>query len=128
MKRWVYYNPNPKEMKVGDCAVRACCKATYSTWNQVFADLVEIAYRRKDVLSANAVWGEYLNRNGYVRHEVETYMTERSTVNDFCKTHPYGTYVLGLDGHVVAVEDGKYFDTWDSGDRIPLYYWERLRE
>ena len=47
------------------------------------------------------------------------------TVNDFCADHPTGTYILCIDGHVVTVQDGKYFDTWDSGNEIPVYYWEK---
>lgn len=31
----------------------------------------------------------------------------------------------GIDGHVVCVQDGFYWDTWDSGQEIPVYYWER---
>lgn len=69
MNKWIYYNSNPLEKRVGDCAIRACCKATGRTWNEVFDDLVQIAYRQKDVLSANKVWGEYLADNGYVRYE-----------------------------------------------------------
>jgi hypothetical protein len=26
---------------------------------------------------------------------------------------------------VVCVENGCYHDTWDSGDELPVYYWER---
>ncbi len=33
-------------------------KATDRTWNEVFDALVQIAYRQKDILSANKVWGE----------------------------------------------------------------------
>lgn len=35
---------------VGDCAIRACCKATNRTWNEVFYALVQIAYRQKDIV------------------------------------------------------------------------------
>ena len=28
MSRWIEFNPNPKRRRVGDCAIRACCKAT----------------------------------------------------------------------------------------------------
>lgn len=45
------------------------------------------------------------------------------TVNDFCIDHPNGTYILAIDGHVVCVTDGYYYDSWDSGDEIPIYYW-----
>nr|DAW82566.1 MAG TPA: hypothetical protein [Caudoviricetes sp.] len=34
-------------------------------------------------------------------------------------------YVLALSSHVVCVEDGTYFDTWDSGSEIPLFYWAK---
>nr|DAZ20368.1 MAG TPA: hypothetical protein [Caudoviricetes sp.] len=36
MDRWEYYNPNPAGNRVGDCAVRAICKATGFDWETVF--------------------------------------------------------------------------------------------
>lgn len=121
MDKWIKYNPNPKERRVGDCAIRACCKATGRTWNEVFDALVQIAYRQKDVLSANKVWGEYLTDNGYVRYEPDYPMD----VYKFCCNFPHGTYVLGLDGHVVTVVDGRFYDTWDSSGKSVIYFWER---
>ena len=47
------------------------------------------------------------------------------TVSDFAEDHPKGTYILALSGHVVCVKDGDYIDTWDSGNEIPLYYWQQ---
>ena len=35
MDRWEYYNPNPAGNRVGDCAVRAICKATGLDWEAV---------------------------------------------------------------------------------------------
>jgi hypothetical protein len=40
MDRWKYYNPNPAGNRVGDCAVRAICKATGFDWETVFAGLM----------------------------------------------------------------------------------------
>lgn len=122
--RWVKYNPNPHDKIVGDCAVRACCKAMGSTWNTTFRKLSQIAYRQKDVLSANTAWGELLEKNGFTRYNEPL----GTAVKDFCITHPIGTYVLGLDGHVVAVQDGFYFDTWDSGDKHIICYWEKKED
>lgn len=122
MDRWIKYNPNPIPGKrVGDCAIRACCKATNRTWNEVFDALVQIAYRQKDVLSANKVWGEYLADNGYVRYEPDFPMD----VYKFCCNFPHGTYVLGLDGHVVTVVDGYFYDTWNSAEKNVIYFWVR---
>lgn len=59
MKRWIEYNPNPiPGNRVGDCAIRACCKATGRTWDIVFWDLCDIAFEMVDGCnSSNAVWG-----------------------------------------------------------------------
>ena len=38
---------------------------------------------------------------------------------------PDGTYILAMATHVVAVVDGDWLDTWDSGDETPLYYWQK---
>lgn len=46
MNRQIKYNPDPKDGHVGECAVRACCRATECTWNEIFGALVQIAYRR----------------------------------------------------------------------------------
>lgn len=124
MSRWEYYNPNPLEKRVGDCSIRACAAATDKTWNEVFRAISEIAYRQKDVLSANSVWGEYLNKKGYVRNDITPEMDIR-TVDEFAEIYKSGVYVLGLEGHVVTVKEGRYFDTWDSGEKRPLYYWTK---
>jgi hypothetical protein len=33
--------------------------------------------------------------------------------------------VIGTGTHVVAVIGGDYYDTWDSGEKVVLYYFER---
>lgn len=119
--RWIRYNPNPKGRRVGDCAIRACCKATGKTWNEVFDSLVNIAYRQKDVLSANNVWGQYLRDNGYVRVEPDYPMD----IYKFCVNFPEGTYVLCCGDHAVTAVDGYFYDTWDSSEKKIVYYWER---
>lgn len=47
------------------------------------------------------------------------------TVEQFAQDHPQGTYILAIDGHVVCVQDGCWFDSWDSKDRVPLYVWRK---
>lgn len=75
-----------------------------------------------DMPSANAVWGAYLKDNGFSRYIIpDEYMT--CTVSEFANNHPEGVYILALSGHVIAVIDGNYYDTWDSGAMTPIYYW-----
>lgn len=121
MNRWIKYNPNPRSRRVGDCAIRACCKATNRSWNEVYNSLADIAYRQKDVPSANKVWGEYLKENGFEKYEADYPMD----VFKFCCNFPHGVYVIGTGDHAVAVVDGRFYDTWDSSEKMVSYYWER---
>lgn len=126
MDRWVYFNPNPvRGQRVGDCAVRAICKALDLDWETAFIGLMVQACALSDMPSANYVWGSYLAKQGFHRKLVEQSERYIYTVNDFCADHPTGTYILCIDGYVVTVQDGKYYDTWDSGNEVPVYYWER---
>ena len=123
MNRWVKYNPNPINQRVGDCAVRAIAKAMDQNWETVYAWLTTYGYMCKDMPSANAVWGKCLKRNGFKRYLVDDHGKDYYTVYDFCEDNPKGTFILAMDGHVVCVQDGCYYDTWDSGEEEPIYYW-----
>lgn len=125
MSNWVYYNPNPKGIKVGDCAIRAISKALDTTWEDAYIWLTCYGYNYADLPSSNYVWGSFLKEKGYKRFLVDDKGADKYTVSDFCNDNPVGTYVLAIQGHVVCVVDGKYFDTWDSGEEIPIYYWRR---
>ena len=122
---YVPFNPNPKRNHVGDCTVRAISKATGESWDKTYSALSAQGYAMADMPSANHVWGAYLRKKGFVQHVLPDTCPDCYTVADFARDHPRGMYILALSGHVVAVNDGDYFDSWDSGDEIPLYYWEK---
>lgn len=128
MGEFVSYNPNPVGLKVGDCVVRALSKALGQDWEQTYIDLCVEGCLRCDMPSANAVWGAYLRRKGFEREIIPNTCPDCYTVEDFCVDHPNGTYILALDGHVVSVVDGQYFDTWQSGREVPIYYWHRKED
>ena len=125
MSRWNVYNPNPRKKRVGDCTIRAICKAMGQEWETIYAALTAQGFMDCDMPSSNNVWGRYLKRNGFKRYFVDDKEKDIYTVKDFCEDHPAGTYILALDGHVVCVVDGDYYDSWDSGHEEPIYYWKR---
>lgn len=50
--------------------------------------------------------------------------SKRPTVKEFAKSHPTGRYIVKVAHHVVAVVDGVYYDTWDSGYKSLYGYYE----
>ena len=78
-----------------------------------------------DMPSSNAVWSEYLKRCGYKRYVIPDTCPDCYTVKDFCRDNPRGKFLLATGSHVVAVKDGDYFDAWDSGNEVPIYYWSK---
>lgn len=124
---YVYYNPNPDNKSVGDCTVRALTILFNDTWDNVYADLTMQGSFLHDMPSANAVWGEYLKLNGFTKHTIPDTCPSCYTIRQFAYEHPYGTYLLETGQHVVAVIDGNYFDTSDTGNEVPIYYWRKER-
>lgn len=122
---YIYYNPNPLNLSVNDCTVRAISKATNMSWKETYLNLLIQGYMMCDVPSSNRVWGELLNRFGFKRRLLPDTCPNCYTVRDFCQDFPTGIYLLGTGEHVVTIIDGDYYDSWDSGNEIPLYFFER---
>lgn len=119
------FNPNPIGKNVGDCTVRAICKATGKEWGDVYLGLCMQGYLMGDMPSANSVWGAYLHNLGYSRGIVPDSCPECYTVADFATEYPEGTYILALSGHVVCVKDGNVYDSWNSSGETPIYFWRK---
>ena len=122
---YVFFNPNPKNKRVGDCAVRAISKAIGMEWSDAYTNLCAEGLIFKDMPSSNYVWGMFLKKHGFEEHMISSVCPQCVTVEQFAKEHPKGRFVLATQNHVVAVIDGTYFDTWDSGNEIVLYYYKK---
>ncbi len=122
---WRQHNENPLGRNVGDCTVRAIATATGLTWDTAYLWLCVYGFAMKDMPSANAVWGAFLKARGFTRHFIPDQCPDCYTVEDFCRDHPEGTFVLALSTHVLTVIDGEFYDTWPSGQELPTYYWTK---
>ena len=123
---YVYYNPNPtRDIKVGDCTVRAVSKALDTTWENAYIGLAAEGIQLHDMPSSNYVWGLYLLKNGFDQKMVNSICPNCISVAEFAEQHPEGTYVLATPNHVVTVSDGDWFDSWDSASETVLYFFEK---
>ena len=121
-KLYRYFNPNPLKKETGDCTVRAICAATDRKWDDVFYELCMKGMEICEMPSANNTWGAYLQDNGYKYYSIPDRCPFCYTIDQFCYDHPKGIFILGTGTHVVCVKDGVIWDTWDSGSKVPLYY------
>lgn len=122
---FIFFNPNPDRAIVGDCVIRAISLLMDKSWEEVYLDVCNEGLLMHDMPSSNAVWGSYLLKNNYSRKAIPNVCPECYTVKEFCMDHPYGKFLLAIGTHVVAVKNGNYYDTWDSGNEVPVYYFKK---
>lgn len=122
---FIQYNPNPQGNRVGDCTIRAISKLLNQDWNTTYIELCLQGYILKDMPSANNIWGSYLLSKDYVRQVIPNECPECYTIKEFCADYPQGAFLLATGSHVVTVIDGNYYDSWDSGDEIPIYLFRK---
>lgn len=122
---YVFYNPNPNNLRVGDCVVRALCKALNKEWETAYIEVACQGLKYYDMPSANYVWGSLLHEKGFRQYSIPSICPACMSVETFAKEHPKGTYVLGCQSHVVTVVDGNIYDSWDSSEELVLFYWAK---
>lgn len=120
-----FFNPNPLGKFVGDCTIRAICAVTGLDWYEIHRQQSDLSRIMADMPSSDDVWWELLRLHGFRRVKLLDSCPDCYTVSDFAYDHPSGLYVLGPKEHAIAVIDGDWYDTWDSGATVPLYYLRR---
>lgn len=121
---FIEYNPNPRLINTGDCVIRAICKALDMEWEKVYMALTVKGLEKAMWGDTNAVWEKYLKERGFEQHVIPDTCPDCYTIADFADEHTIGTFIVATGSHVVAVQDGNYYDTWDSGNLVPSYYFE----
>lgn len=122
---YVQYQPNPQNKRTDDCVIRALTKALNVDWDTASIYAIVQQIRDSDLYVKNYVWGNLLLRNGFSKHPLPDTCPDCYTVKDFCNDYKQGLYVLGTGDHVLTVLDGDYYDSFDSGNMIPIVYYRK---
>lgn len=120
---WIFSNPNPLRKHVPDCVIRAVSIALNESWYKIYDELTDVGRRDANMPSADTIWGHYLYSKGFEPFLLPSVCPKCTTINEFTKMYPKGTYIIGTGTHAVAVIDGDYYDSWDSGEEIPSFFW-----
>ena len=119
---YISCNATPAGNPTRDCVIRAISIITGMSWRDVYHDLYEYGMWLHEMMDTNALWHRYLYDLGF---DIFVIPRPTMTVKEFCRWKPYGKYILGTGTHVIPVIDGDYYDTWDSGNEIPVFYWRK---
>ena len=121
---WMRCNPNPQHKEVPDCVVRALAITLNRRWVDIYDDLCNLGRREFNMPSADAVWGKYLYQMGFKPFLLPESCPKCVTIRTFSQMFPHGIFIIGTGSHAVAVIDGDYYDSWDSGNEIPSFFWK----
>jgi len=125
MSRWIKTNPNPNGKNVGDCTIRAISLALMEPWAKIYLDLCLQGYMMGDMPSSNDVWGTYLTDRGWQYHRLQDTCPFCYTIKDFAEEHNTGTFIVGTGSHVVCVQEGDWLDAWNSGEKVPMFFFSK---
>lgn len=110
MARYIYHNQNPDGDIENDCVTRALSLA-------LDVDYAEI--RKQLYYTAKLLNCERLCICCYKFLIEDVYKCKRVNCdgmypNDFADLHPYGIYLLRMNGHICTCIDGEIYDIFDS--------------
>ena len=111
-----------------DCVIRALAIVLDKTWYEIYDDLYLVGREEASVSCHDDVWGLYLRMNRFEPFLIPETCPRCTTIRNFTKYYPKGKYVIGTGSHAVAVVDGDYYDSWDSGDEVPSFFWRQNNE
>lgn len=129
-----YFNPNPTarykkdgtpmKWHKGDCVIRALCASTDKTWKEVYTEMSMRGLEKCTMPNSDEVIEWMLEKNGFERKSFKREI-KKPTINEFCKAHPNGVYVIRMSHHLVTIKNGKIWDVWDCGAWSVRSYYQK---
>lgn len=110
MAEFVYYNREPNQEVQNDCVTRAISLAT----NLPYPKIRKKLYHTSKLLECERLCVccyKFLIEDVFKCQRVNC---DGMYPNDFADLHPYGVFLLRMNGHICTCIDGKIYDIFDS--------------
>lgn len=121
---YVNLNINPKQRKASDCVIRTFALALNQSWEDTYRELCELGVKMYRIPNEKATYEKYAKNKNMEKKKIELVNGRKPTVESFADSHKKGTYILSVANHLVAVINGKYYDSWDCGHKSVYTFWE----
>ena len=125
-----FYNANPHNKFTDDCVIRALSTAMEQSWKDTFNDLCQISLKYGVMPTDTKCFSRYLKQNGWIkqsqpRKRDNTKYAGKELIKEILYDNaPYTNIIAKIGGHhIVAIINGKVYDTWDSTEGCIGNYW-----
>jgi len=117
------YFQRVKDLRAGDCVVRACAHATGLEYFQVMKRLFEIGLEMKMMPNDERVYEVFLVENGFSERQspLKINGNKRFKVNQF-PVDDSKVYVIHTSTHLTCIDQGLHKDSWNCGPRAAQSY------
>ena len=119
-----YLNLNPLSLTESDCVTRAISLASGYSYAEIQDKLYYIS-RLLDCEKLCVCCYQHLLDDVFKYNKV---YCKGLTAREFAMQHPFGVYLLRMNGHLSTLVNGEIWDTWDCSDHILTDVWEIVRE
>lgn len=128
---FTFYNANPKARLTTDCVIRAISTALEIPYINVLRDLLSLQIYTGYDIADTRLYDQYLKKQGWIKMpQPKKDDKKKYTGVEWCKflqywnNDRYNKMIAHIgNGHIVAIKDGKIFDTWDSSEGCIGNYW-----
>ena len=130
-KTYHYHNANPANRLTSDCVARAISTASGMHYTKVVQMLTDLQIYTGYDTSDPHCYGKFLESEGWIKHRQPRKANGRKfTGREFCEQlalhSDHREIIAHLGGHhIVAIIDGRVWDTWDSTDGCVGNYWTK---
>lgn len=118
------YFDKKKDLRTGDCVVRACANATGIEYFKVMQRLFEIGLEIKQMPNDQKTFEKFLIENGFSGRQtpLKDGGNRRFKVYQF-PIDEKKVYVIHTSTHLTCIDQGLLKDSWDCGNKAAQSYY-----
>ena len=113
---FIKYNNNPKGRKTGDCVVRAISLALNQTWEDTYAQFLDVALETGYAIATKEHFTIYLKQRGYEKQKMPKEFADEIAEKDT-------TYIVNLANHLTVIKNKNLYDIWDCSRKSVGNFW-----
>lgn len=119
MPNYVYHNVNPLGLTESDCVIRAISLALQMDYHTVISLLQDAG----DIYTCEELCVDCYSRLLTEHFQFEKVPCRGQSVAEFALQHPFGIFLIRMDGHLSCILNGVCYDIWDCTNEILTDVW-----